>query len=256
MKTGTSRHPKIADLCIKTGLQKWQAVGLLECIWEFACEFSPQGDIGKWTDEQIAEAIGFREDPRKIVANLVESGWLDTDSKHRLVIHGWEEHCPRFIKQRLIYKGLTFIRADSRPFAQSGADSEHKPKQFQPNPTKGQTENNDEVKTQRRTSKTFIQPTIEELKEYIKEINANIDPESFIAFYESNGWKVGKNPMKSWKAAVRTWDINNKKNNIEYYNPSDEAIESAKKVPADNRINFAAALADTNQSIGEPDGDR
>lgn len=52
-------------------------------------------------------------------------------------------------------------------------------------------------------------PTIEEVRSYIEEKGYNVDPERFYDFYESNGWKVGKNPMKDWKACVRTWQKNN-----------------------------------------------
>lgn len=52
----------------------------------------------------------------------------------------------------------------------------------------------------------FSPPTIQELKEYIKEKSLNnIDPEYFMDYYESNGWMVGKNKMKDWKATLRNW---------------------------------------------------
>lgn len=59
------------------------------------------------------------------------------------------------------------------------------------------------------TSKRFVRPSIEELKNYIDEKGYDVDAEQFIAFYDSNGWKVGKNPMKSWKGAITTWGKRN-----------------------------------------------
>ncbi len=56
--------------------------------------------------------------------------------------------------------------------------------------------------------KRFKKPTIQEVNEYCIERNNSVNPESFIDFYESNGWKVGKNSMKDWKACVRTWEKN------------------------------------------------
>ena len=58
-------------------------------------------------------------------------------------------------------------------------------------------------------SKKFIKPTIEDIKEYCIYRKNNVNAERFFNYYESNGWKVGKNPMKDWKAAVRTWENNN-----------------------------------------------
>lgn len=55
-------------------------------------------------------------------------------------------------------------------------------------------------------SKKFIPPTLEEVKDYCFERNNQVDAEAFIDFYTSKGWMVGKNPMKDWKACVRTWE--------------------------------------------------
>ena len=62
--------------------------------------------------------------------------------------------------------------------------------------------------------KRFVPPTIEEVQAYCYERNNGVDAERFIDYYTSNGWLVGKNKMKDWKAAVRTWEksgYNNKK---------------------------------------------
>ena len=52
----------------------------------------------------------------------------------------------------------------------------------------------------------FVPPTVDEVRKYCLERNNNVDPDAFVDFYESKGWMVGKNKMKSWKAAVRTWE--------------------------------------------------
>ena len=51
----------------------------------------------------------------------------------------------------------------------------------------------------------FCPPTVDEVKAYILEKNYTVDADNFCDFYESKGWFVGKNKMKSWQAAVRTW---------------------------------------------------
>lgn len=57
----------------------------------------------------------------------------------------------------------------------------------------------------------FVPPTIEEIAAYCRERGNTVDAEHFHAHYTANGWKVGKNPMKDWKAAVRTWERTEKK---------------------------------------------
>jgi len=49
-----------------------------------------------------------------------------------------------------------------------------------------------------RKNQRFSPPTIEEIQAYNSEKSLNVDAEQFLNFYESNGWMVGRNPMKSW----------------------------------------------------------
>ena len=73
--------------------------------------------------------------------------------------------------------------------------------------------------------KRFAPPTLENVSEYCREMGyTNVDAVCFIDFYTSNGWMVGKNRMKDWKAAVRNWDRREK-------NPQrqDGAAEVSKK---------------------------
>lgn len=62
-----------------------------------------------------------------------------------------------------------------------------------------------EKDTEIEKKKRFSPPTREEVQQYITENNYNVEPEAFIDFYTSKGWKVGNQPMKDWKAAVRNW---------------------------------------------------
>lgn len=57
----------------------------------------------------------------------------------------------------------------------------------------------------------FAKPSVDEVRTYVSEEHLSVDPERFCAYYDSVGWRVGKNPMKSWKAACRTWNINAQK---------------------------------------------
>lgn len=54
----------------------------------------------------------------------------------------------------------------------------------------------------------FTPPTIEQVSEYCESRKNSVDPVKWYAYYVSNGWRVGKNPMKSWKAAIVTWEKN------------------------------------------------
>lgn len=58
----------------------------------------------------------------------------------------------------------------------------------------------------------FFPPTLDDVMAYCTECGYFIDPHRFVDYYTSNGWMVGKNPMRDWKAAVRTWAKNEKTN--------------------------------------------
>lgn len=77
-------------------------------------------------------------------------------------------------------------------------------------------------------SKVFIPPTVDEVKAYCLERGNSVDPEQFVDFYTSKGWKVGKDKMKDWKASVRTWERNHKQKpqaKTESSNPFTRLIE-------------------------------
>lgn len=67
-----------------------------------------------------------------------------------------------------------------------------------------------DILIKKETNSRFVPPTLDEVRAYCNERNNLVDPEAFIAFYQSNGWKVGKNPMKNWKSAIITWEKNDK----------------------------------------------
>jgi hypothetical protein len=64
----------------------------------------------------------------------------------------------------------------------------------------------------KKVNKTTIPPSIEEIKQYCQERKNNVDPQGFYDFYQSKGWFVGKNKMKDWQAAIRTWERNDNSN--------------------------------------------
>lgn len=74
------------------------------------------------------------------------------------------------------------------------------------------TKHNKEEHNEEKSSKAdkpprsrFVPPSVDEVKRYCMENGYGVDGERFVSYYESNGWMVGRNKMKSWKAAVRNW---------------------------------------------------
>jgi len=77
-----------------------------------------------------------------------------------------------------------------------------------------ENENENENIIENKKVSRFEKPTLSELKTYMLEIGMADVSEKWFDYYESNGWLVGKNKMKNWKAAVRTWKNNNLSNNV------------------------------------------
>ena len=58
-----------------------------------------------------------------------------------------------------------------------------------------------------KKTKKFVKPTVAEIEKFAHELNlTNLDPQYFYDYYESNGWMVGKNHMKDWKATAKNWN--------------------------------------------------
>ena len=84
----------------------------------------------------------------------------------------------------------------------------------QPRYKNNKNKENIEILSKESTKKNaarFTPPTAEEVSAYCLERQNDVNPEAFIDFYESKGWMIGKNKMKDWKSAVRTWEKREKK---------------------------------------------
>ena len=97
MKHSVPESMKFKRLKRRLSLPTFQVVGLLELLWIVTQKNSPKGDIGKFDDEAIAVELDWAGCPTRLIEDLVETGWLDRDPTHRLLVHGWSEHAPRYI---------------------------------------------------------------------------------------------------------------------------------------------------------------
>lgn len=98
--------------------------------------------------------------------------------------------------------------------------------------------------------KRFEKPSISDIEQYCMERNNNIDANQFYDYYESNGWKVGKNSMKDWKAAVRTWEhseyrkaTTTKKTNTE------QTLDAIYKVMNESEVEYGESGCNGSNSV-------
>lgn len=97
--------------------------------------------------------------------------------------------------------------AQSRTVART-SDPSPKKESFNPLPEENYPHSSKEELPPRAVpqAKKFTPPSVDEVGSYCSERQNGVDPQSFVDFYASKGWVVGKSPMKDWKAAVRTWE--------------------------------------------------
>lgn len=196
-------HPKLFKLAEILKKDIHQTCGLLVFLWTWALDYADDGDLSKFTEIQIYNALRTNSElTPNLIQSLIDAGFLNKDK----TIHDWHDYAGEFLKGR--YKKKKKLPSKNITT----------PEQLQSNSrvTHGKSRVEYSIVDKSKVKKSrFIKPTIKEIKEYCKERNNSVDADRFVNYYDSNGWRVGKNPMKDWRAAVRTWErqnFNNKKN--------------------------------------------
>lgn len=128
--------------------------------------------------------------------------FADLYGKSKTTISKWVSELVKegFVEVKLTYKEGT-KEIDKRYIQIKKGASPKK----QVNPLLKKLKDNNTI-VNNNTTYSNNKPTIEEIKQYCLERNNGIDAEQFFDFYESKNWYVGKNKMKNWQAAIRTWE--------------------------------------------------
>jgi hypothetical protein len=105
---------KMKRLCRNLGIPSYAAVGILESLWHLTARETPQGNIGKLSNEDIALAIDWSGDEDKLICELLASEWLDSDETHRLIVHDWHQHSDDAVDNYLARRGFLYANG-ARP---------------------------------------------------------------------------------------------------------------------------------------------
>lgn len=156
--------------------------------------FTSKGMDCYFSNEYVAGFLGVKPNTASIlISKLIEKGYVKKtrfDGRHR------------YLESTLSYT------IGGRVLSESNAG-------FDENQMQGLTEikhnninnNKDEyIDREYKGASRFVKPSLQEVRDYCLERGNTVDPETFVDFYESKGWKIGNQPMKDWKAAVRTWE--------------------------------------------------
>lgn len=156
-------------------------------------------------DAKWDRTMQYRVNLKNIADALAEKGYALSDytSKYQ---HSLNENANSKNEVRESKNDIQESKKENRTVENCGTISEITTKTTSETITEG----NNVLGKSPKTSSRFTPPTLEEVEDYCIERNNNVDPERFIDYYTSNGWMVGKNKMKDWKAAVRTWEKTSK----------------------------------------------
>ena len=120
MKRGTIEHPKTLALMRALKLPKYAAVGILESLWHWTAKYAPRGDIGRFTDEDIAAGLAWDKDASELIQSLIVCRWIDKSGQVRLVVHDWPDHADGAVQKYISRNKLTFYKGDSTSREMSG----------------------------------------------------------------------------------------------------------------------------------------
>lgn len=214
-KRNLLEHPKFAHFKMLSGLPKSVALGYLECLWQFCGRYTPQGNIGKYTDGQIEAWVEWNGKPGELISLLLETGFLDADETYRLLVHDWADHVDNTTKTNLKRSNLGLIVSTVSQQGCNRVTTVLTPPEPEPEPEPvpdPEPEPEPALSARAGNRESFVRdnpPTVEQVAEYMKSRNwakPAKEAEAFVAFYGQSGWKAGRSLMTDWKAAVISWE--------------------------------------------------
>jgi hypothetical protein len=110
LKTGTLDKMKFMVFQNLIKAPRFAAIGLLEGLWYMTAVNAPSGDIGRFSDLEIAAWLGWPDQASDLIAAYVTAGFLDRCSVNRLVVHDWNEHCPNHVSNNLKRWNKDFVQ--------------------------------------------------------------------------------------------------------------------------------------------------
>ena len=163
-------------------------------------------DKGFFQPRKLQRMCGFNDDDFKI---LIAKGYFITFESGVMVVTDWNKNNwldSRRVAETEYVDELNMLKLINDKYELESEKSIAKRMLSQYSIEENIIEENSICVSEDTTHTRFKKPTLEEVQKYCEERNNQVDAERFINFYESKGWKVGNQPMKDWKACIRTWE--------------------------------------------------
>lgn len=194
-------HHKIYRLSSIINEPKFMVVGRLISLWHFVLQNAwRDSNLEPWGDDVIEQQSCWTGEKGVFVRALRDAGFLDG-----FVVHGWQKRAGRLVQDRRRNERRKHRRLTGGKTADGRRYTASKLAATLPNLTLPNLKKDKDIVDKPPTARPVL-PTLEQVKAYCLERSNNVNAEKWFDHYQSNGWRVGKNPMKDWRAAVRTWE--------------------------------------------------
>ena len=148
---------------------------------------------------------------RRVLTSLVEKGYITKTQKNKTESGKFGGIDIEFTDKSFRLAETKNAESVNSPFGANADSVKLAPNNN--NSINNNDNNNKDLISIEKEPKRFVPPTIEEIAKFCKEENINIDAKQFYYWNDAKGWMIGKNKMKNWKSAVRTWERRSQQNN-------------------------------------------
>ncbi len=189
MRKDLARDPAVIRIAAKLKVRTEVVVGYLHRVWGWLDEQSEDGYVHGITIDAVEEVLSLPN----FLHLMCEVGWLEYENQ-MIHVPKWERWMGSSAKKRL---------QDARRKQLTRTDKKRTNVHKRADVLRTSSSSSSSSKSKK---KVFVKPTVDDVSGYCQERGNSVDPQAFVDHYESNGWKVGRNSMKDWKAAVRKWE--------------------------------------------------
>ena len=206
MRLDLLEDPAVMEMAEAMDVREEVIVGYCHAFWSWVSRQCHAGSVTGVTLVSLGRRLNLPGFPEQ----LRDVGWLEYDDsgdRPVITIPKFERHLSQSAK----------TRANAKDRQRRKRDSCHADVTVVSRSERDKSVTREEKRREEKSTRTKVRvgtrafvsqnpPSVDEVRAYCQQRGNSIDPERFVDYYTSNGWKVGKNPMKDWKAAIRQWE--------------------------------------------------
>jgi hypothetical protein len=196
VEKSTLRKPEILRISELLSIDVDHAFGLCVRFWCWCDDHLTESNarsVTKITLDALLNRDGFTD-------AMVDVGWLSIKNG-AIVVTNFDRHLSKTAKARTLTatRAATLrSRKSNAPIVTEALPREEKRREY--------LQDRNPVNKSAASAARFVPPSVDDVRGYCSERKNSVDPQAFVDFYSSKGWLIGKNRMKDWKAAIRTWE--------------------------------------------------